>query len=113
MTTILANTDVTTAAPAGRRFVLPIVLFLVGAAVFAAAYCQAPLYYSNQNQYFLHGLAGAGTGLLREDWLANTRDPTPVFSALVSFTARHLHPRAFYAYYALLMGAYAAAMLGL
>jgi hypothetical protein len=103
----------TPAADTCRRLLRPAACFLLGAAVFAAAYCQAPLYYSNQNQYFLHGLAGAGWGLLREDWLANTHDPTPVFSALVSSTARHLHPGAFYAYYALLMGAYAAAMLGL
>jgi hypothetical protein len=88
-------------------------LFLLGAAAFAAAYCQAPLYYSNQNQYFLHGLARAGVGLLGEDWLANTLDPTPVFSALVAFTARHLHPWAFHLYYALLFGVYGAAMLGL
>src|SRR5207248_2871164 len=98
--------------PAPRRIILVAALFLLGAA-FAAAYCQAPLYYSNQNQYFLHGLAEAGAGLLPEDWLANTRDPTPIFSALVALTARYLHPWAFYLDYALLLGAYAAAMLGL
>src|SRR5579862_5969155 len=90
----------------------PLSFILVGA-VFAAAYCQAPLYYSNQNQYFLHGLANAGVGLLSEDWLANTLDPTPVFSALVTGTVRLLHPAAFYLFYALLLGAYAAALLGL
>src|SRR5438067_5986920 len=87
--------------------------FLFWACVFAAVYCQAPLYYSNQNQYFLHGLADAGVGLLDEDWLAYTRDPTPAFSGLVALTARWLHPWAFHAYYALLQGAYAAALLGL
>ena len=40
---------------------------VLGLAAFAAAYGQAPLYYSNQNQYFLHGLAEAGEGLLAED----------------------------------------------
>lgn len=88
-------------------------LFLAGAAAFAAAYGLAPLYYSNQNQYFLHGLAAAGHGELAADWLANTADPTPLFSAGVALTARHLHPWAFHAYHALLLGAYAAAMLGL
>src|SRR5436190_6480308 len=88
-------------------------LFLLGSILFAAAYCQAPLYYSNQNQYFLHGLAEAGEGLLADDWLAKTRDPTPVFSGLVAVTGRSLHPWAFHVYYALLFGAYAAAMLGL
>jgi hypothetical protein len=88
------------------------VVFLVGTALFTAAYCQAPLYYSNQNQYFLHGLAQAGEGQLRDDWLASTHDPTPVFSGLVALTARLLHPLVFHLYYVLLMGAYAAAMLG-
>src|SRR6516225_1997929 len=88
-------------------------LFLLGTAFFAAVYCQAPLYYQNQNQYSLHGLARAGTGLLDEDWLANTRDPTPVFSGLVAATARWLHPWLFYLYYALLQGIYAASLLGL
>ena len=87
-------------------------LFLAGSALFAAAYGQAPLYYSNQNQYFLHGLA-ADDGLLAEDWLANTADPTPAFSALVALTARYASPWAFYLYHALLLGAYGAAMLGL
>jgi hypothetical protein len=78
------------------RQLTAIALFLLGAALFSAAYCQAPLYYSNQNQYFLHGLADAGVGLLNEDWLATTADPTPLFSALVSATARFLHPWAFH-----------------
>ena len=96
-----------------RSLFVRLMLFLHGAALFTFAYGEAPLYYSNQNQYFLHGLAAAGDGLLRQDWLANTRDPTPVFSALVALTARYLHPWAFYVYHALLLGAYAAAMLGL
>lgn len=96
-----------------RRFALACALFLTGTAVFAAAYCQAPLVYSNQNQYFLHGLADAGVGLLRADWLAQTRDPTPVFSALVTVTARFLPPATFHVYYALLLGACAAALFGL
>src|SRR5262249_17264961 len=74
---------------------------------------QAPLYYSNQNQYFVHGLASAGEGLLHDDWLAKTRDPTPLFSGLVELTARFLHPWAFHVYYALLLGIYAAVMVGL
>src|ERR1700753_4248889 len=80
--------------------------------VAAVVCCQAPLYYSNQNQYFLHGLANGGVGFLKDDWLAGTRDPTPLFSGLVAVTVRWLHPWAFYGYYALLQGAYAWAMLG-
>jgi hypothetical protein len=88
-------------------------LFLLGTAVFAAVCWQAPLYYSNQNQYFLHGLAHAGVGLLHEDWLANTLDPTPLFSALVTFTVRYLSPWVFHLDYALIQGVYAAALFGL
>jgi hypothetical protein len=65
-------------------------LLLAFAVAFAVAHTQAPLYFSNQNQYLLHGAAEAGVGLLDEDWLANTQDPTPVFSALVAATYRWL-----------------------
>ena len=88
-----------------------IILFLLGTVLFAAAYTQAPLYYSNQNQYYLHGLAQAGGGFLSEDWLANTKDPTPIFSALVTVMAGV--PWLFHVVYALLMGAYAAALVGI
>lgn len=97
------------AEPSARRGALR----LLGVVAFALAYGQAPLYYSNQNQYFLHGLADAGQGSLNEDWLANTGDPTPIFSALVSITARYLHPWAFHIYHGLLLAIYAVAMLGL
>lgn len=63
---------------------LPLILALV----FAVAYTQPPAFYSNQHQYFLHGLAVAGEGNLKEDWLANTTDPTPVFSAVIAFGHR-------------------------
>src|SRR5262245_21652326 len=88
-------------------------LFLLGTVLFVLVYGQAPLFYSNQNQYFLHGLAQAGEGLLDEDWLANTRDPTPIFSGLVALTVRSLHPWMFHFCYVLLQGIYAAVMLGL
>lgn len=60
------------------------------AVAFAIAYTQAPLFYSNQSQYLLHGLAAGGHGHLAHDWLANTKDPTPVFTALVAAGYRHL-----------------------
>lgn len=88
-------------------------LFLLGSLLFSAAYCQAPLYYSNQNQYFLHGLANAGDGFLRDDWLAQTGDPTPLFSGMISLTARTLHPWVFHLYHALLQGVYLAALVGI
>ncbi len=90
--------------------------------LFGVAYTQAPLYYSNQNQYFLHGLAQAGLGNLDQDWLANTQDPTPVFSAIVAFTyrqsidvpvLRHIHEYLFYVYYILILGLYFHSLLGI
>ncbi len=80
--------------------------FLFWAVVFGLAYTQAPLYYSNQNQYFLHGLAQGGHGFLAADWLANTLDPTPVFSALVACTYRFLLEGFFHVWYLLLLGLY-------
>ncbi len=76
------------------------------AAAFALATTQSPLYYSNQNQYLLHGLARGGWGQLQNDWLAQTRDPTPVFTALVSITYRKLGEDAFQVLYFLLMMVY-------
>jgi hypothetical protein len=82
---------------------LPLVIW---AAVFIFAYTQSPLFTSNQNQYFLHGFAAAGVGKLSQDWLANTFDPTPVFSALVQFVISFLHPWFFYLVAAFLIGLY-------
>ena len=85
--------------------------FLFWAVLFGVSYTQPPLYYSNQNQYFLHGLAHGGLGFLNEDWLANTADPTPVFSALVACTYRYLSEWLFYVYYFLILGVYFHALL--
>lgn len=81
--------------------------------IFGVAYTQAPLYYSNQNQYFLHGLADAGLGQLSDDWLANTADPTPVFSSFVAIVFRTLGESAFYGIHVLLLGIYAASLMAI
>lgn len=90
-------------------------VFLVSWAIlFTLAYAQSPLYTSNQNQYFLHGLARAGLGFLSEDWLANTLDPTPVFSKLIEFTWLIVPWRPiFYLYFAILAGIYLFSVLGI
>lgn len=80
---------------------------------FALAYSQAPLYTSNQNQYFLHGAAAAGVGTLENDWLANTIDPTPVFSMLVRITFSLGLPILFHVYYLVLLGVYLYSIWGL
>jgi len=79
---------------------------LLWSGVFALAHTQSPLYYSNQHQYFLHGLADAGVGLLGEDWLANTQDPTPVYTALVTKAYEWFGPFAFQVFYFILLGVY-------
>ena len=80
--------------------------------LFSLAYTQAPLYEGNQNTKFLHGLAQAGRGYLTNDWLANTVDPLPVFSALVNYTAR-ISESLFYYYYGVLFGIYIFSLYGI
>ena len=90
------------------------ICFFAWSVVFGLIYGQSPLYTSNQNQYFLHGLARAGLGYLRNDWLANTLDPIPLFSGLVYATIQLLRTDVFfYFYYALLMGIFMVAILGI
>ena len=79
---------------------------VVWAALFAVAHTQSPDYYSNQHQYYLHGFAQAGVGHLDQDWLANTKDPTPAYSRFVAATYRHAGPWAFQAIYFVLLGVY-------
>ncbi len=91
----------------GRASWTALAAFLAWTVIFAILYSQSPLYTSNQNQYFLHGLARAGLGFLNRDWLAGTPDPTPVFSTLIYLTYALTHSvLLFYIYYALLMGVY-------
>src|SRR5579871_1450393 len=103
------NKAASIATPSGSARRQTLFEYAVTAIAFVVAYGQAPLYYSNQNQYFLHGLAAAGVGHLNEDWLARTLDPTPVFSALVAATASYLQPWMFHVYMAALMATYALA----
>lgn len=87
---------------------------LLWSCIFTLAYSQAPLFTSNQNQYFLHGLAQAGWGNLQTDWLANTLDPTPVFSGLVYLTQKWLGwEPVFYLYFGALAGVYLFSLLGI
>jgi hypothetical protein len=89
-------------------------VFLVWAILFSLVYAQSPLFTSNQNQYYLHGFARAGYGLLNEDWLANTADSTPIFSWLVFLTVELFRTNlVFYLYYALLMGVYLFSLIGI
>jgi hypothetical protein len=97
-----------------RSILKKVTVFLLFTFIFSFVYTQSPLFTSNQNQYFLHGMAQAGIGSLNGDWLANTLDPTPVFSFLVKWTYLVFGIKElFYVYYALLMGLYLISLWGI
>lgn len=97
-----------------RKFILSIFCFILLSLLMVLIYTQKPLFTSNQNQYFLSGMAKAGIGSLNDDWLANTKEPTPLFSMLVKWTYKGLkNPAWFYFYYAILMGLYIFSLLGI
>ncbi len=54
-----------------------------------------PLYTGNQTTKLLPGMAKAGFGYLSDDWMANARDPLPIFSWLVQVTYMYLGEWAF------------------
>ena len=91
--------------PVARRL-LPFAAFVGAALIFTVIYGISPLYTSNQNQYLLYGLARGGMGWLRNDWMANTTDPVPLFSWLVYLTYRFLSVDWFYVYFAAAVGIY-------
>ncbi len=86
---------------------------IILAIVFSLSHTLEFLYSSNQNQYFLHGLAQGGLGYLYRDWLANTIDPTPLFSALVKYTYIYFHEYLFYFYYGILSGVFLYSLTGI
>ena len=83
------------------------------AVLFAIAHEQLPLYSSNQNTYFLHGLAWAHQGELARDWLAHTTTPVPVFSAYVAAVAWLGIPVLFHLAHVGVLGLYAYCLLWL
>jgi len=87
--------------------------FLVVTVVFGIAYSQFSLFFLAQNEYFFYGLARAGYGFIRDDWLAQSSDSWPLFSLLVQVTYRYLDLRLVYAYYVIVLGIYAYALLGI
>lgn len=97
-----------------KKFFLHTATFFSFAILFSLIYAQSPLYTSNQNQYFLHGYAQAGVGHLSDDWLANTLDPTPLFSLFVQWVYQLTKwEPVFYLIYAVLMGIYAYSLIGI
>lgn len=96
-----------------RSRALSVATFLILAFIFTVSSSPSPLYTSNQNQYFLHGLAHAGYEFLDRDWLVSTADPTPVFTWLVSATYFLKLEPLFYLYYAVLMGVFLYSVVGI
>lgn len=58
--------------------------FLVLSAYFLASWEARPLFFSNQNTYFLQGLRLAGVEGLQDDWLSQTRAPHIAFTWIVA-----------------------------
>jgi hypothetical protein len=79
---------------------------------FAIAYAQSPLYTENQNAHFVRGLARAGLGSLSRDWAANSTDPFPVFSWLLTGLVRIAPVWTIHGVYAVLLALYGIAMCG-
>jgi len=97
-----------------QDFLRRLVFVIFWSVLFTLAYSQSALFTSNQNQYFLHGYADADYGNLAQDWLANTLDPTPVFSGLVNLTYRLIPWQpVFYMYYGILAGVYLFSLYGI
>jgi hypothetical protein len=97
-----------------REWLIGLAGFLVWALIFGVIYAQSPLFTSNQNAYFLHGIADAGFGYLSHDWLATRQESMPVFTWLVYLTTIVFHSKVpFYFYYILLMGVYLFSMAGI
>jgi len=76
----------------------------------AGAYDTWPLFRSNQNSYFVHGLARAGYGHLAGDWLARQTDHVPVFTWMVSWVHTHAHHTLFTLLFYALAAAYVASL---
>ena len=81
--------------------------------LFALAYTQSPLYSSNQNTYFLHGLAQSGYGTLEQDWQAQTTDSFPLFTGLARLGLSFGPEGVFYLFYTGIQGLYLLCMLGI
>jgi hypothetical protein len=97
-----------------RVLIRNLVFLVLWATIFTLAYAQSPLYTSNQNQYFLQGLARSGFGFLSEDWLVSTLDPTPVFSKFIEISWRFIPWQpVFYLYYGILAGIYLFSISGI
>jgi hypothetical protein len=84
---------------------------LIGCAAYACLDTQ-PLYAENQNTKFLYGLAKAGVGRLKDDWLIGQGSQLPIFDAFVYLTQAFAGGWFFYVWHLAMLIAYAAALYG-
>ncbi len=82
-------------------------------ALFCLAYSWKPLFYSNQNHYFLHGMAQAGYGFLANDWIVKVSEAMPIFTGITFLTFTYLSSIWFYIYWLCLVGVYIHSLLGI
>ena len=93
-----------------KQHVLWILSILIACLLFAGACYQAPLFSSNQNMYFLYGMADAGFGYLSYDWLAQQTQHVPVFGEIVSLVHKLDSHWLFYAIFGALAAIYAVSL---
>lgn len=96
------------------RFSMPAgVSRLLLSLLFAGAYGQWPLYASNQNTYFLKGIALAEGGPLQRDWLVDSANHIPAFTSIVYGGIRWMPAESFYLIHGLVVAVYAYCLLWL
>jgi|GEM_PF-115458 len=89
-----------------KKFFINLLIVFLLLIVFCMTYRQGPLYRSNQHTKFLHGLAMAGYGNLKNDWTANTIDPLPVFTSIVFIVYKFMHEYVFYILFMVIIAFY-------
>jgi hypothetical protein len=77
----------------------------------AISYKQTPLYSSNQNSYFVHGLVNSGLSSLQRDWFSQTIDPFPAFSSLLSIIIQTIGEKGFFFAYIILLSIFSYCVL--
>ncbi len=96
---------------ADEQYVARTVSILSACLLFVGAYYQWPLFSSNQNMYFLHGMAHAGFGHLSSDWLAQQTNHLPVFGAIVAIVHKLDSHWLYYIMFGALAAIYAISLL--
>lgn len=95
------------------RGILTLFCGVILISAFSISLHQRPLYYFNQNTYFLHPLAQCDIGFLKEDWFSQTADPFPLFSWLTCSLLKVFSESAFYFTFMILAGVFIFSLMGI